>query len=87
MIHPIAYRPFYADRNTIGEFTLDFDGYCFKTILKWMDAFHNFERLHLFMRSEVLTAMKTSMFGFSPEYGGSTFLRNVGIYLQVHTAL
>jgi hypothetical protein len=51
------------------------------------------------MRSEVLTAVKMLIFwlatpfrlvgrqDFSPEDGGSMFLRNVDIYLQVHTEL
>jgi hypothetical protein len=50
------------------------------------------------MRFEVLTAIKMPMLVFwvvtpcgllggYPEDGGSMFLRNVGIYLQVHTAL
>jgi hypothetical protein len=36
------------------------------------------------VRYEVLTAVKMSMF-FWVEYGDSMFLRNVGIYLRVHT--
>jgi hypothetical protein len=52
------------------------------------------------MRFEVITAVKMSILVLwvvmlcglvgrylSPEDGGSMFLRNVGIYLQVHTAL
>jgi hypothetical protein len=38
------------------------------------------------MNYEVLTANKMSMLVFSREDGGSS-LRNVGIYLQSHTAL
>jgi hypothetical protein len=44
------------------------------------------------MRFKVLTAVKMSMFGLRgcnvvcPDDGGSMFLRNVHIYLQVHTA-
>jgi hypothetical protein len=46
------------------------------------------------VRSEVLTAVKISMLvfyvvtpcGYFPEDGDSMFYRNVGIYLQVHTA-
>jgi hypothetical protein len=39
------------------------------------------------MRYEVFTAVKMSMFVFTPEDGGSLFLRNFDIYLQIHTAL
>jgi hypothetical protein len=52
----------------------------------------------LIMRSEDLAAVKLSLLvfwtmtpcgsiNFSPEYGGSLFIRNVGIYLQVHTTI
>jgi hypothetical protein len=44
------------------------------------------------MRFEVLMAVKISMLFlwvkiFSPEYGGSMFLRNFSVYLQVYTVL
>jgi hypothetical protein len=45
------------------------------------------------MKSEILRAVKMSMLvfwvstPFGTEYGGSMFLINVGIYLQVHTVL
>jgi hypothetical protein len=39
------------------------------------------------MKSEILTAVKMSVLIFWADDGGSMFLRNVGINLQVHTAL
>jgi hypothetical protein len=39
------------------------------------------------MRFEVLTAVEMSVLVFSPEDGGSMFLKNTGICLEVHMAL
>jgi hypothetical protein len=39
------------------------------------------------MRPEFHTAIRMSLLNSSPEDGGNMYLRNVGIYLQVHTAL
>jgi hypothetical protein len=39
------------------------------------------------IKIQAKTRDRLAMFYFSPEDGGSMFLRYVGIYLQVHTVL